>query len=225
MDYSRANFVEYLNESLSKQNSNIIIKKLENAYSNMQGRACFSSNLTKGQATPFLIFCLKDYFQKHKLDFEQYLEVGVLWGGSIMALYESGFSGTVYGSDIYKGYYGNQQNSESHKQIVINNCQIYNKKPILLQGDSKDEKYCQYIKNYGIKNIDVLLIDGDHSYEGAYNDFCLFSKVVRKGGLVLFDNYEDPGVQKAVKHAISLNNLTEHGIWRDTCWIGEYKVV
>lgn len=219
---NETNFVNYIDHLLSTEDSKIIIKKLEEIYRTMHGRACFSSNLPKGGSTPFLVYGLKDYFKKNSIPFETYLEIGVLWGGSIMALYESGFSGNVYGCDIYKGYYGDSNDSDMHKQTVIDNCKKYKTQPILLQGDSKNKQYQQYIENYGLKNIDVLLIDGDHSYEGAYSDFCLFSKFVRNKALILFDNYEDPGVKKAVEKALTHNNLKEHGVWRDTCWVGEY---
>jgi predicted O-methyltransferase YrrM len=38
----------------------------------------------------------------------------------------------------------------------------------------------------GTANLDVLFIDGDHSYEGVKKDFELWSPLVRPGGIVLF---------------------------------------
>lgn len=42
------------------------------------------------------------------------------------------------------------------------------------------------------KNIDIFLIDGDHSYEQVKFDFLNFSPFVRKGGLIIFHdtNYD-----------------------------------
>lgn len=37
--------------------------------------------------------------------------------------------------------------------------------------------------------VDLVFIDGDHSYEGALNDFERFGRRVRVGGAVLFDDY------------------------------------
>ena len=34
--------------------------------------------------------------------------------------------------------------------------------------------------------LDVLFIDGDHSYEGVYQDFVMYSPMVREGGLIAF---------------------------------------
>lgn len=36
------------------------------------------------------------------------------------------------------------------------------------------------------RSVDLLFIDGDHSYEGAKSDFDTFSKFVRPGGMVVF---------------------------------------
>lgn len=41
-------------------------------------------------------------------------------------------------------------------------------------------------KILGDKKIDFLFIDGDHSYEGVKQDFLLYAKHVRKGGIIGF---------------------------------------
>jgi predicted O-methyltransferase YrrM len=49
--------------------------------------------------------------------------------------------------------------------------------------------------------IDLLFIDGDHSYEGVKNDWNLFHPFVRPGGVVLFHDtawqLENPGTMRA----------------------------
>lgn len=48
------------------------------------------------------------------------------------------------------------------------------------------------------KQIDVLFIDADHSYEGCLDDWNNFSPFVKKGGWVVFHDCDDtsPGVVK-----------------------------
>lgn len=46
-------------------------------------------------------------------------------------------------------------------------------------------------------NVDLVFIDGDHSYEGVRNDFERFGRRVRKGGAVLFDDACGDGVFKS----------------------------
>lgn len=45
--------------------------------------------------------------------------------------------------------------------------------------------------------VDLVLIDGDHTYEGVKNDFERFGKRARVGGAVLFDDAFDEGLFKA----------------------------
>jgi predicted O-methyltransferase YrrM len=42
--------------------------------------------------------------------------------------------------------------------------------------------------------VDLVFIDGDHSYEGVRNDFERFGRRVRVGGAVLFDDAFDEGI-------------------------------
>lgn len=41
-------------------------------------------------------------------------------------------------------------------------------------------------KALGTNQLDVLYIDGDHSYEGVKADFTMYSSLVRPGGLIVF---------------------------------------
>jgi cephalosporin hydroxylase len=61
------------------------------------------------------------------------------------------------------------------------NCKLY-----LLQGKSQDLEIVNYVKQIIQDHIDFLFIDGDHRYEGIIQDFNLYSKLVRKGGLIAF---------------------------------------
>jgi hypothetical protein len=58
-----------------------------------------------------------------------------------------------------------------------------------------------------INDIDVLFIDGDHSYNGVKNDFNLYSPLVKNGGYIVFDDYNDhvssPEVKPAVNEIVS----------------------
>jgi predicted O-methyltransferase YrrM len=55
--------------------------------------------------------------------------------------------------------------------------------------------------------VDLVLIDGEHSYDAARNDFERFGRRVRVGGAVLFDDYADdpliPAVRGTVDRAVS----------------------
>jgi len=57
------------------------------------------------------------------------------------------------------------------------------------------------VKNI-VNNVDLLYIDGDHSFEGCMNDFLNYSDIVQSGGYVVFDNYHDVHHSPQVKHAV-----------------------
>ena len=63
----------------------------------------------------------------------------------------------------------------------------------LVRGDSGDINTKNQLieKLYGSK-IDLLFIDGDHSYQAVKNDFEFYSPLVRKGGIVVFHDIMDP---------------------------------
>ncbi len=73
----------------------------------------------------------------------------------------------------------------------------------LIVGDSQNVKYPQ------IGEIDLLFIDGDHSYEGCTKDLQNFYPNVVKGGhVVLHDSYFGSPVQDAVIDFIKGRNVT-----------------
>ncbi len=71
---------------------------------------------------------------------------------------------------------------------------------------SQDKDVIDLVKN-NVGEIDILFIDGDHTYKGVINDFENYSKLVKKGGYIIFDDYNDyldsPYVKPAVNEIIS----------------------
>lgn len=61
-----------------------------------------------------------------------------------------------------------------------------------LVGDSHSMATYQSVqKLLGTQKIDFLLIDGDHSYEGAKQDYFMYSPFVRSGGWIAFHDIND----------------------------------
>jgi len=57
----------------------------------------------------------------------------------------------------------------------------------LVRGDSHSDRTNRLVRELvGSIPVDVLFIDGDHTYEGVRRDFETYSGLVRKGGLVAF---------------------------------------
>jgi predicted O-methyltransferase YrrM len=66
--------------------------------------------------------------------------------------------------------------------------------------------------------VDLVFIDGDHSYEGVRNDFERFGRRVRVGGAVLFDDAFDEGIFKT--HSDTVGRLVQ-----EIGAGGEFKIV
>ena len=70
-----------------------------------------------------------------------------------------------------------------------------------ITGDSRE-----VLKDFDEREFDVVFVDGDHGYEGAYADLENALRLVRKGGIILVDdvlhhnNWKgDYGVMKALR--------------------------
>jgi cephalosporin hydroxylase len=56
-----------------------------------------------------------------------------------------------------------------------------------LRSDSHDQATVEELRSrLGEREIDLLMIDGDHSFEGVKADFELYAPLVARGGFVAF---------------------------------------
>jgi predicted O-methyltransferase YrrM len=63
---------------------------------------------------------------------------------------------------------------------------------VSLQGDSHDEAMVGRVRQaLSGRPLDVLFIDGDHSYDGVRRDWELYAPLVRPGGLVALHDVQD----------------------------------
>ena len=94
------------------------------------------------------------------------------------------------------------------KEVVYENVRklnIHNNSYTYIQGDSQSEEtYGKLINQFN--KIDILFIDADHSYQGVINDFLRYHSIVKSGGYIIFDDYNDyihcPEVKPAVTELI-----------------------
>lgn len=71
----------------------------------------------------------------------------------------------------------------------------------LMRADSHQPATFDAVKSlFGGVEIDLLFIDGDHTYEGVKADWEMYSPLVRSGGLIVFHdvagNYDDTQVKR-----------------------------
>jgi len=69
----------------------------------------------------------------------------------------------------------------------------------VVQGNSRDSKMIESTNKRFPSGVDLLFLDGDHSYDGVKSDFLNYSPLVRDGGLIAF-------------HDIVEDNETRYGV-------------
>lgn len=70
-----------------------------------------------------------------------------------------------------------------------------------IQGNSQTYETVDLLKDI-TQEIDILFIDGDHSYQGVINDFLLYKDLVKPEGYIVFDDYNDFKYSPEVKVAV-----------------------
>jgi predicted O-methyltransferase YrrM len=125
-----------------------------------------------------------------------YLEIGCYAGGSACLMLQRPNTNVI---SIDIGY-------PIDKEIVIQNVNKLNKhnnKYTYIKGDSRNSDTVSKLeRELNDDLIDILFIDGDHSYDGVVSDFNIYKKYLRKGGYIIFDDYNDSQYSPEVKNAV-----------------------
>jgi hypothetical protein len=123
-----------------------------------------------------------------ELGFKIGAEIGVYRGGYSEVLLKNIPDLKLYGVDLwerYRGYrdYPKENISEAQKEAIERtkdyDCQLI-----------KDWSH-EAVKQFADGSLDFVYIDGNHSYEQTVQDIALWSKKVKKGGLVYGHDFED----------------------------------
>jgi effector-binding domain-containing protein len=124
-----------------------------------------------------------------------YLEIGCFAGAS---------ASLVSSNNLVKKSYSIDLGQPISRKIPIKNVNNF-KNPsceyTYVEGNSNDVEVIKSI-NDQVNCVDILLIDGDHSYKGVLNDFKNYEELVCEGGYVVFDDYLDKKHSPEVKPAI-----------------------
>jgi predicted O-methyltransferase YrrM len=136
------------------------------------------------------------------------IEIGRWRGGSAVALAAAiGPEGTVWSID--SGEKETRVLPAAHRafdEATLAFCDRFGLDVRLIVGDSHEIEL-------DIGEVDIVLIDGDHSYEGTRADFERFGRRVRAGGHVLFDDAFDgvlaPGHSDTVGRVVAELEATD----------------
>ncbi|WP_159931142.1 FkbM family methyltransferase [Oceanicoccus sp. KOV_DT_Chl] len=158
------------------------------------------------------------------------LEIGTLFGVNIAILYDlcryDNDVFTVTTLDPLDGYYKSGAIDKFTGMPVTEKVTNRNFEKVGLESSqvqqilrlSTDE---EALKEASKQTYNLLIIDGDHTYEGVKFDFEVYQHLVEKGGMIIFDDYETtewPDIKRYVDESVmGLSHLEFIGAEWGTC--------
>jgi predicted O-methyltransferase YrrM len=122
-----------------------------------------------------------------------FLEIGTHTGGAFFVLCQMcAPDATVISMDLPGAgeVYGR---TPPYREFLIRNMKRPSQRYSRILGDSHSSEAFEKLKQVlSGRSIDLLFIDGDHSYEGVRTDFEMYSAFVRPGGLIGFHDIVRP---------------------------------
>lgn len=135
-----------------------------------------------------------------------YLEIGCYAGGSACLMLQKE-NITVISVDL--GY----PIDESVVRKNVSKLNHKNNKFYYVKNNSQLESTVELVKQIS-PEIDLLFIDGDHTFDGVIKDFHLWSPLVKSGGYIIFDDYNDKKYSPEVKIAVDeiIKNMQRYDV-------------
>jgi predicted O-methyltransferase YrrM len=144
------------------------------------------------------------------------IEIGSFLGASATAFVPAlDHTGVLYAIDTWK----NDAMSEGIRDTkgdFIKNVGEHIKKIEMIQGYSS--QMCEVLSSTITSPVDVLFIDGDHSFEGALADWQNYRKFLGSGSIVIFHDFGwAEGVKRVVDEYV-INNVSEYNNLPNMWW-------
>lgn len=149
-----------------------------------------------------ILYDIADSINKKEIN---YVEIGCYAGGSACLMLQRTKTNVI---SIDLG-------EPISEEIVLNNTKnhnIHKNRFNYIKANSQvletKERLKSIMSEYKSQEIDILFIDGDHSFIGVHNDFNLYEDLVSIGGYIVFDDYRDPEHSPDVNGAV--NNIVSN---------------
>jgi predicted O-methyltransferase YrrM len=126
------------------------------------------------------------------------LEIGGLHGGTA-TLWHALATGRVISIDLPGGEFGGAAHNYDVQRCEQRNAGLAADLPrfVGILGDSHSDNVRMQVEGLLDAPIDMLFIDGDHSYLGVRLDYEMYRPFVRKGGVVVFHDILDTPMHRA----------------------------
>jgi predicted O-methyltransferase YrrM len=199
--------LSYSNQMLLTNTSDELTNRIEE---NIEGRCCHHKVI--------VLKFIRDFFTNRIM---QYLEIGVHNGTSMSYVLNSSSPIVAIGVDLFEDTYGYYQDHD-HINIKQSKSNIEKNNPYkypftLIKGNAwNDNTFNQVKQNLQGRLVELLFIDGDHSYEGIKKDFSIYSTLVASGGFIVLDDYEPryPDILKFVSE-INMDEYIVLGVFEE----------
>jgi predicted O-methyltransferase YrrM len=118
------------------------------------------------------------------------MEIGTYWGGTLFLLCRLAHDDArIISLDQHQGTLWG-----ARKMIYYSFLKKRQRLHIVIGDSHGTQTHARVAQKVGSEKLDLLFIDGDHSYEGVKSDFDMYSPFVRSGGLVAFHDILSPHV-------------------------------
>lgn len=149
-----------------------------------------------------ILYDIADSINKEEIN---YVEIGCYAGGSACLMLQRTKT-NVIGIDL---------GEPISEEVVLKNTKnhnIHQNSFSYIKANSQiletKERLKSIMNEYKSQEIDILFIDGDHSFNSVHNDFNLYEDLVSIGGYIVFDDYHDPEHSPDVNGAV--NNIVSN---------------
>jgi predicted O-methyltransferase YrrM len=128
------------------------------------------------------------------------LEIGSCEGGSTMSL-----------SLISTNLVSIDHNPVYDEDLIKPNCNFKS-----INGNSSNEEVIKQVYLYFPNGVDLIFIDGDHTYDGVKKDFNNYKNLVRSNGIIAFHDIVDSKYHRSA-------NCTVYKFWDELKTQYKYK--
>jgi cephalosporin hydroxylase len=156
---------------------------VDNIHADMEGRS-FHQHY-------HILWDIRNQIDKEEVN---YLEIGTFFGASAALMSASPKKTNIYAVDL----------DIEKLDIISSNINKFGLEHNTFKyivGDSQTKATVDFVKSI-VSEVDILYIDGDHTYYGVINDFLNYKDLVLPGGYIVFDDYNDWKYCPVVKHGV-----------------------
>ena len=166
------------------------------------------NNILEVSQEPKEIYTFLDFVKKKVESVNICMEIGTAKGGTLFLLSRIiSQNGILISIDLPYGNFGGGYfcwRIPLYKSFVN-----WKQKMVLIRDNShQDSVQNNVLKVLNNRKLDILFIDGDHSYEGVKQDFEDYSKFVRNYGLIAFHDITVQGMENDTDYGV-------HKFWNE----------